>query len=128
MCSAPKLVGVVLALGLAGCSVAPRAPSDGRYDGELCVATGAGPPNCGAAQVSLANGRAKVRVNDLVYDLLLEDGQLDVMLIHGTTLVDVFSTTYAWDERFLRFVDTDRRVYYRVRFANPPGAGSPSSN
>jgi len=111
---------IVIAASLAGCSVVQRVPSDGLYAGELCVGTGSNPPNCGAAEVSLSKGRAKVRVSDLVYDLLLEDGQLDLMLVHGTTLVDVFSAPYSWNERFLFFIDQDRRVYYRVRFADPP--------
>ena len=43
------------------------------------------------------------------------------MLIHGSTLVDVFSADYSWENGVLRFVDNDRRVAYRVRFADLPG-------
>lgn len=76
--------------------------------------------------VSLSNSRAKVRVSDITYDLKFEVGQLDVLLIHGSTLVDVFSAAYTWGEEYLYFVDTDRRVSYRVRFANPASADVPS--
>ena len=117
---APKLAALALAATLTGCSVLQRAPADGGYNGELCTATAAGPLNCGAAEVSLSNSRAKVRVSDFTYDLFLEDGQLDLMLIHDRTPVDVWSARYSWDKQFLHFVDSERRVYYRVRFANPP--------
>ena len=117
---APKLAALALAAALTGCSVLQRAPADGRYNGELCTATVAGPLNCGAADISLSNGRAKVRVSDFIYDLLLEDGQLELTLIHDRTLVDVWSASYSWDNHFLRFIDQNRRTYYRVRFANPP--------
>ena len=117
---APQLATLALAAALTGCSVLQRAPADGRYNGELCTATVAGPLNCGAADISLSNGRAKVSVSDFIYDLLLEDGQLDLMLIHDRTLVDVWSASYSWDHHFLRFIDQNRRTYYRVRFANPP--------
>ena len=119
-CVAPKLAALALAATLTGCSVLQRAPADGLYNGELCTATAAGQFNCGAAEVSLSNGRAKVRVSDFIYDLLLEDGQLDLMLIHDRTLVDVWSASYSWDHQFLRFIDQSRRTYYRLRFANPP--------
>ena len=115
-----RLAGVVFATGLIGCATLQQVPADGRYDGELCVSAASGAPNCGTAEVSLFKGRAKVRVSDIVYNLQLEDGQLELMLVHGSVLVDAFSTTYSWDRRFLRFVDVDRRVYYRVRFANAP--------
>ena len=119
-CVAPKLAALALAATLTGCSVLQRAPADGLYNGELCTATAAGPLNCGAAEVSLPNDRAKVRVSDFTYDLLLEDGHLDLMLIHDRTLVDVWSASFSWDHHFLHFVDQNRRTYYRVRFANPP--------
>ena len=115
-----KAAALVFAIALGGCALVVQEPGDGRYDGELCTATANGPLNCGTAQVSLSNGRAKLRVSDMTYDLVLEDGQLDLSLVHGTVLVDVFSASYAWKGRFLNFVDTERRVYYRVRFADPP--------
>ena len=118
-CAAPGLAALALSIVLAGCSVLAPVPGDGIFDGELCVASGSGPLNCGSAKVSLSNGRAKVRVSDFTYDLLLEDGQLELMLIHDRTLVDTWSASYSWDYHFLRFIDQERRVFYRVRFANP---------
>ena len=116
-----KVFFVGFAIGLGGCALPQRVPGDGLYNGELCVAMGTQPPNCGAAALSLSHGRAKVRVSDFVYDLELHAAQLDVMLIHGSTLVDVFSADYSWENGVLRFVDNDRRVAYRVRFADLPG-------
>lgn len=104
---------------LAGCSTLQRVPADGLYAGELCTAVAAGPLNCGAADVFLSKGRAKVGVSDFMYDLALEDGQVEVMLVHGRTLVDVWSASYSWDHHYLRFIDQERRTFYRVRFANP---------
>lgn len=117
---APKLAALALAVTLTGCSMLQQVPADGLYAGELCTATVAGPLNCGVADVSLSICRAKVRVSDFIYDLSLKDGQLEVMLIHDRTLVDVWSASYSWDYHFLRFIDQDRRTFYRVRFANPP--------
>ena len=114
---------MALPIALAGCSVLQPAPGDGAFDGELCVASGSGPLNCGPAKVSLSNGRAKVRVSDFIYDLVLHDGQLELMLIHDRTLVDTWGTSYSWEYHFLRFIDQERRVFYRVRFANPHARG-----
>lgn len=111
---------LAFALGLTGCSALQRQPEDGLYAGELCTAAPTGPLNCGAANVLLSNGRAKVRVSDFIYDLSMEDAQVEVMLVHGRTLVDVWSASYSWEHHFLRFIDQERRMFYRVRFANPP--------
>lgn len=123
---APGIVRVALATMLAGCStLQQRVPADGLYAGELCTAVVAGPLDCGAADVFISKDRAKVRVSDLIYDLSLEEGQVEVMLVHGLTLVDVWSASYSWDHHYLRFIDQDRRTFYRVRFANlAQGQGS----
>ena len=104
---------------LAGCSTLQRVSADGLYAGELCTAVAAEPLNCGAADVFLSKARAKVRVSDFIYDLALEEGQVEVILVHGRTLVDVWSASYSWDDHYLRFIDEERRTLYRVRFANP---------
>ena len=104
---------------LAGCSALHRVPADGLYAGELCTAVVAGSLNCGAADVFLSKGRAKVGVSDFIYDLALKEGQVEVMLVHGRTLVDVWSASYSWDYHYLRFIDQERRTFYRVRFADP---------
>ena len=117
---APAVLAIALAsLLLAGCSTVPQMPANGLYAGELCTSVGTGPLNCGSADVFLSNDRAKVRVSDLIYDLTLEDGQIEVVLVHGRTLVDVWSGGYAWQHPYLRFVDAQRRTFYRVRFAGP---------
>jgi len=116
------MTGATLAIVLAGCSLLQRVPGNGSYAGELCTAAVAGPLECGAAEVFLAKDRAKVRVSDFIYDLSLEQGQVEVILVHGRTLVDVWSASYSWNGQYLRFVDQERRTFYRVRFANPaPG-------
>lgn len=104
---------------LAGCASLQRVPADGLYAGELCTAVASGPLNCGAAEVFLSRDRAKVRVSDFIYDLTLHDGQVEVLLVHGLTLVDVWNARYSWDHHYLRFIDQERRTFYRVRFANP---------
>ncbi len=114
-----RFLASVLALTLAGCSTLPQVPANGLYTGELCTAVADGPLNCGAADVFLANDRAKVRVSDIIYDLTLDDGQVEVILVHVRTLVDTWSGSYAWDIPYLRFIDPERRTFYRVRFADP---------
>ena len=117
---AATIAGCTLAVILTGCSTLQRLPADGLYAGELCTAAVAGPLNCGAAEVLLFQGRAKVRVSDFIYDLSMDDeGQVEVMLVHGRTLVDVWSASYSWDYHTLRFIDLERRTFYRVRFADP---------
>jgi hypothetical protein len=115
---AQRILAGTLAALLTGCSTVPRVPADGLYDGELCTAVGSGPLNCGAADVFLAKDRAKVRVSDLVYDLTMEEGQVEVTLVHGRTLVDVWSGSFVWDAPYLKFIDAERRTFYRVRFAD----------
>ncbi len=104
---------------LASCSTLHRVPADSFYAGELCTAVMAGPLDCGAAEVFLSKNRAKVSVSDFIYDLTLEEGQVEVLLVHGRTLVDVWSASYSWDYHYIRFIDQERRTFYRVRFANP---------
>ena len=122
---APKIFAVALAALLTGCATVQRVPADGLYDGELCTAVATGPLNCGAAQVLLAQDRAKVGVSDLIYDLTLEEGQIEVVLVHGRTLVDVWSGSFVWEPPYLKFIDQERRTFYRVRFANPATGQGP---
>jgi hypothetical protein len=119
MRSAAALGGVLLLSGCAGLSQLPR---DGLYDGELCVATGAQPPNCGAVLAWLFNGgaNAQVLVSDIVYRLALKDGRLDLMLVHGQMPIDRFSAPYRWIGDVLRFTDSERSVHYDIRFSGPP--------
>ena len=109
------------ALLVAGCAGLSQAPPDGRYEGELCVASAAQPPDCGAVEAWLFNGsgNAQVMVSDIVYRLSLKDGALDLMLVHGQMPVDRFSTSYRWSGDVLRFTDSERSVHYSIRFADP---------
>lgn len=124
-CALPRLPATTLAtVLLAGCATLQQPPADGLYAGELCTTVADGPLNCGAADVFLARDRAKVRVSDFIYDLTLVEPQrqVEVLLVHGRTLVDVWSAGYSWDQHYLRFIDIERRTFYRVRFANPAQA------
>ena len=105
-------------LTVAACSIVRGAPSDGQWDGELCVATNANPPSCGPAEVSLTRGQARVQVSDIVYRLTLRDGRLALVLMHGSMQIDGFDTTFTWEDRVLRFQDPDKPVIYRIRFAD----------
>ena len=111
-------------LTLVGCAVVAGAPTDGQYDGELCVATGRQPPSCGPAEVKLSKGFAQVQVSDIVYRLsMAKSGRLDMVLMHGTMQIDSFSAPFTWDDRVLRFEDPDKPVYYRIRFGDPTPRG-----
>jgi hypothetical protein len=57
-------------------------------------------------------------VSDLVYDLTMEEGQIEVTLVHGRTLAHVWSGSFAWEHPYLKFIDQERRTFYRVRFAD----------
>jgi len=116
---APRIFGRTLAVMLGGCSSLNRVPAEGLHAGELCTAVVAGPLNCGAADVFLSKGRAKVGVSDFICDHGPEEGQVEVMLVHGRALVVVWSASHSWDYHYLRFIDQERRKFYRVRFANP---------
>jgi hypothetical protein len=113
-----RMATVLALLVLSGCASVAQGPSDGRYDGELCVATGSAAPNCGAAEVWLFNGNAQVVVSDMVYRLALSEGWLDLMLVHGQMPIDRFSASYRWTGQVLRFTDAGRSVHYSIRFAD----------
>ena len=116
-----KATVLVVATILSGCAGLSQAPPDGRYEGELCVASAAKPPDCGAVEAWLFNGsgNAQVLVSDIVYRLSLKDGWLDLMLVHGQMPIDRFSTSYRWSGDVLRFTDAERSVHYSIRFADP---------
>jgi hypothetical protein len=91
-------------------------PGAGSYDAELCVATSAAAPSCGAAQVELqASGAARVRVSDFVYRLRLNSSQIEVALMHGAMLVDEFVAVYEWAGNSLQFVDADKNARYELK-------------
>ena len=115
--AAPHRAIALATLAVAACSIVRGAPTDGHYDGELCVATNTNAPSCGPAEVSISSGQARVQVSDIVYRLTLRDGHLGMVLMHGTMQIDGFSAPFQWEDRVLRFQDPDKPVSYRVRFA-----------
>ena len=117
--AAPHRAIALATLAVAACSIVRGAPTDGHYDGELCVATNTNAPSCGPAEVSISSGQARVQVSDIVYRLTLREGRLDMVLMHGTMQIDGFATTFTWEDRVLRFDDPDKPVKYRIRFADP---------
>ena len=119
MRTARRAIALALAtLAVAACSIVRGAPTDGHWDGELCVATNANPPSCGPADISLARGQARVQVSDIVYRLTLHDGRLAMVLTHGSMQIDGFDTAFTWKDRVLQFQDPDKPVFYRIRFAD----------
>ena len=102
---------------LASALPALAAPSPGRYDAQLCVATQPGAePACGPAEAELrSDARLDVRVSDVRYKLALRSSQLDVTTLHGAMQIDEFSAPYEWAGSTLRFGDEARAVRYEVR-------------
>jgi hypothetical protein len=120
-----RVAGALLACAVpvlsAPAFAAPQAdaPLPGRYAAELCVTTAGSAPGCGPVQLELRrDGSARVRVDDLVYQLQLHSSQVDVVLMHGSVQVDDFTVPYQWVDRTLRFEDEDRHVRYEVRIAS----------
>ena len=112
---AAACVASALAAAMAAAGAAP--PAAGRYDAQLCVATGPAGPNCGPAEVDLrANGEARVRVADIVYRLQLNSSQVEVVLMHGAMQIDEFTVPYEWLGPSLRFIDEERHARYEIRF------------
>lgn len=112
-----------LAFALAAASAA-AVPPPGRYAATFCVATAASaPPNCGAAEFELrSKSTAWLRIADIVYQLQLRPGQLDVTTLHGRMQIDEFSAPYEWRDRVLSFVDEDKGVRYEVTVGAGPRA------
>ena len=111
---AAACVASALAAAMAAAGAAP--PAAGRYDAQLCVATGPAGPNCGPAEVDLrANGEARVHVADIVYRLQLNSSQVEVVLMQGTMQLDEFVASYEWAGQSLRFHDADKNARYEVK-------------
>jgi hypothetical protein len=103
------------AAGATPAATAPPAPA-GRYDAQFCVATTAGAPGCGPAEVELrASGHASVRIADIVYRLKLNSSQVEVVLMQGSMQLDEFTVPYAWAGRTLQFRDDEKNARYEVR-------------
>ncbi|HEY9064636.1 MAG TPA: hypothetical protein VIO33_06600 [Burkholderiaceae bacterium] len=109
-------VGLMPAAGWAAAPATDAPPAAGRYTAQLCVATSPAGPSCGPADVELrANGAARVRVADIVYQLQLNSSQVEVVLMQGTMQLDEFVTNYEWVGRSLQFVDKEKNARYEVR-------------
>ena len=68
------------------------------------------------AEVELrANGEARVRVADIVYQLQLNSSQVEVVLMQGSMQLDEFIANYEWIGRSLQFVDKEKNARYEVR-------------
>jgi hypothetical protein len=93
------------------------APPPGRYDGaQLCVANGEAAPTCGEVKLEWRHARrARLRVSDVVYTLVLRTSAVDVTLQHGLVRIDEFTAAYDWDGDTLRFTDEAKNVRYEVR-------------
>jgi hypothetical protein len=116
-CSLSAHIALVLAAALPVPVLA--APVAGRYDAQLCVATGPAGPSCGPAEVELrANGEARVRIADIVYRLQLNSSQVEVVLMQGTMQLDEFVASYEWVGRSLQFDDKDKNARYEVRLGD----------
>ncbi len=108
--------GLVVA-GLLGVAQALAAPAPGRYDGELCVAVGAGRQTCGPAELQLArDGLASARIDDVVYRLQLRRDEVAVLLTQGAGQLGEFVADYRWQGDTLLFADLDRSARYELRF------------
>jgi hypothetical protein len=115
--SLPARTLALAAALLAGAAPAfAQAPAPGRYDGELCVATGDAAPDCGPVEVRFARGgQVQLRISDIVYRLQLHSSQVDVMLMHGAMQIDGFTANYEWAGKALTFRDPDKPVSYRLQ-------------
>ena len=114
--AAVRATSVLAAAAITSPALAAPAPEAGRYDAQLCVATGPAGPSCGPADVELrANGEARVRIADIVYRLQLNSSQVEVVLMQGTMQLDEFVASYEWVGRSLQFDDKDKNARYEVR-------------
>lgn len=111
-----------LALAMRGPAAAPTLPSGpGHHAAQLCVATSAAPPTCGPAQADLyVDGSLSLRVDDVIYHLQMQRGQVEVVLTHNKVQIDEFAVPYVWTGNALRFVDGDRNTRYEIRFPELP--------
>lgn len=111
----------VLLTLLASLPVGAAPPPPGRYDGaQLCVANGDASPTCGGVELEWRHARrARLRVSDVAYTLVLRTSQVDVTLQHGAMQIDAFTAVYDWDGDTLRFTDAAKNVRYEVRSGRP---------
>jgi hypothetical protein len=113
------LLGVALALGTVA-APAGATPAAGRYEAVLCVRNADAPPNCGPAELSVrTGGQVRLQVSDIVWDLVLRDGQAAVVVSQGSVQLDEFNAPAEWSGPALRFVDNEKRLSYEVQIGAP---------
>ena len=107
---------VLAACSLAGLSAAMAAvPAVGRYEAQLCVTLSATDASCGPVELEWQrNGMARLRVDDIRYELQLHSSQVEVVLTHGTMRIDEFVAPYEWVGNSLQFVDVAKNVRYEL--------------
>ena len=113
-----RRVGAACCMAMLACALPARAaPSAGRYEALLCVATLPGAePTCGPAEAEVrSESRLDVRISDVSYRLALRSSQLDVITLHGSVQIDEFSSPYEWAGNTLRFGDEAKAVRYEIR-------------
>ena len=112
-------VALLMLAGFGAAAATDARPAPGRHAAELCVATSAAPPSCGPAQAELRrDGKLRVQVDDVIYQLQLHSRQLDVVVMHNHVQIDDFTAPYEWVGSALHFDDTDRNSRYEVRFGD----------
>lgn len=106
------------AVGLAQAAVPP---TPGIGTGRLCVATLPKAPSCGPAEVDVQpNGKLRLRIDDVVYDLQLDGERAKVLVTHNAVVIDAFIAPYRWDGTALRFEDGERRSVYEIVLPGQP--------
>ncbi len=99
------------------------APAPGRYAAQWCVTLPNTDAACGPVQAQWrTGGRATLRFSDIVYNLRLRRGEVDVVLKQGAMQIDGFTAAYEWDGATLRFFDTQKNVRYELLTPARPAA------
>jgi hypothetical protein len=118
-----------VALLLVGPVPTRAAPAAGAYDARLCVTQAQQPPSCGPAQARLSARRIDLRVNDIVYRLVLPtlrgSSRLDARVMHGTMQIDEFNAPFEWAGKALRFDDHDKQTRYDVQLGERQRVATP---
>ena len=114
---AARSLGALAGCAALGAAAVAALPAPGRHAVQLCVATSAAPPSCGPAQADWgADGSLRVRVDDVVYDMLLRSGRVAIVVMHNRVQIDEMVAPCEWVGHTLQFSDEDRHSRYQVRF------------
>lgn len=111
-----RAAAVATLLSMAGPGHAAAPPKPGIGTGQLCVATLPKAPNCGPAEIDVQrNGKLRIRIDDVVYNLQIDGKAAEVMVMHNAVLIDAFAAPYRWDGTTLHFEDGARHSVYEIR-------------